>query len=75
MEENIEIEKQYMKFDADKDAFCKAFNVEKACERRLARMDSIKNKLKEMRENAKKRAAELKKQIDQLQAKLDRELK
>lgn len=73
-EEYAEIEKQYMGFDGDKDAFCKAFDVEKACERRLARMDSMKNELEEMQETAKKREDELKRQIEKLQAKLDREL-
>lgn len=29
-DEYAEIEKQYMEFDGDKDAFCKAFDVEKS---------------------------------------------
>lgn len=73
-EEYAEIEKQYMGFNGDKDAFCKAFDVEQACARRLARMDNMKNELEEMRETAKKREDELKRQIEKLQAKLDREL-
>lgn len=73
-EEYDEIEKQYMGFDGDKDAFCKAFDVEKAYERRVARMDRMKDELEEMRETAKKREDELKKQIDKLQAELDNEL-
>lgn len=73
-DEYAEIEKQYMEFDGDKDAFCKAFDVEKAIERRAECVESLKDKLDEMQKAAKKREDELKKQIEKLQAELDKEL-
>ena len=63
IEEYREIEQQYYDFAGDKNAFCAQFDVEKANRDRVKRL-----------EEAVCKEAELRKEIERLQAELDREL-
>ena len=72
------IERAYMDFDGDKDAFCKAFvqadGEKRVYQARAAEIDRLNGKILEMDRDSKRDSEVYEKRIADLQAQLDKEL-
>lgn len=76
--EYAEIEKQYMDFDGDKDAFCKAF-VDQDCEKqiytaRTTRIEYLESQIADMKKAQAAEVAKLTAANTALEAELEKEL-